>query len=187
MRKLLFGIGLVWAIQAGAVAPDFRQFDTNYFNTNNLRVSLQPAVITAIGNTNNYLSINSYAATNRPVNLLEVFSMNPFSQVTNVWIEMGRTNSNGERLIYGTMTATNHVYLFGLSNAVRGSLLSFNVIASGGSRSITINSNLVPHFDTNVWTVAGARLQVLLQQNHEARLTFQSNDTMSVICYTPEQ
>lgn len=190
MKKLLSLAGLALALEAGAVNIDFRQVDTNYFKTNwptGHRLSLADSVTNAIGNTNNYLSISSYAATNRGVNLLEVFSMYPASQFTNFLLDFRRTNSNGERLIYGTLTATNNVYLIGLSNCVRGSLLSFNMIASGSSRTLIVESNLVPHFDTNVWTIAGTRLQVLLQTGHEARLTFQSNDTYSAICYTPEQ
>lgn len=164
MRTLL-GLAIVLvALSAEAVSIDFRQLNTNQFYTNGYQVKLR-----------------------HYVNLKEVFTMHPFSQETNVWVDFSRTNSLGEELIYGTMTATNNVFLYGLSNCVRGSLVSFNVIAASTNRLLSISTNLIPHPDTNVWTLSGARYQVLLTTNHEARITFQSNDTFSAVCYLPEQ
>jgi hypothetical protein len=150
-------------------------------NTTNLNVSTINSVSVA-----NFLNIRSsfdpFTVVDMATNLFKSGTPNEY------WIDWGHTNNLGQTNIYGTLTATADVKLHLPTNGVRGSLWSFNVVASGANRTITLETNM-PHFDTNGgFALNGSSLYSLLLSNGcELRMSFQSNSTMSVLWKTTGQ
>lgn len=99
------------------------------------------------------------------------------------WWDFGRTNSNGQKVIYGYLTATNDVAFYGPTNHKQWSLLSYNVVASGANRRVYIPSTL-PHFNTNGFVLGGGYYYFTLTNGNEFRMSIQSNRTLSTIWST---
>jgi hypothetical protein len=183
--------------------PSFKSFWTNQFSTNNLQIRLKSNavyvtninidVFNTISNSivNNFnTSITNYANTaiRDGVEVFPFALSNTAPTAAVYWMDSGRTNAQGQRLIYQSINATNGVMLWGLTNCQRWDLLSMNIVASSTNRWIYFPTNL-PHFDTNGMTLEASRgWGLLLFTNHNLVFTLQSNAlTMTTIWVTPEQ
>jgi hypothetical protein len=141
--------------------------------------------VTVMSNTVSSVS-NTVANLQQNTFVLDVLRIHPASGGTNFWLDCGRTNASGSRYIYHTILATNDVSFIGPTNCVSGSILSVNVVSTGGDRLISFPP-LLPHLDTNGLTFEGGRYHLTLANGNEFRMTIQSNITMSTLWYTPEQ
>ena len=97
-------------------------------------------------------------------------------------LDFGHTNAIGATNIYATLRATNDVRFDMPTNGIRGSLLSFNVVAAGANRVIYMPTNL-PHLDTNEagFALSGSLYTLVLTNGNEFWMSLQSNQTLSTI------
>jgi hypothetical protein len=163
-------------IQAGT--GTFNNINATNATINNLTVS----------NINNVSVNNLLLGRISTVDMMAVIDMatNLFKAGTpnEYWIDWGHTNSLGQTNIYASLAASSDVKLHLPTNGIRGSLMSFNIVAVGGNRTITIETNM-PHFDTNGgFALSGSLYSLLLTNGCELRMSMQSNQTMSTIWRT---
>lgn len=103
------------------------------------------------------------------------------AQTNTYYINWGHTNSVGQTNIYASLQATNDVQILHPTNGIRGSLMSFNVVAWGGDRVVFLDTNW-PHFDTNGgFVLAGSKYVMYLTNHNELRVTIQSNVVDSLL------
>ncbi len=135
--------------------------------------------------TNLFASSTSFGVTNRGAAILSGFTLTPSANLTNFWWDFGRTNANGERLIYATLGATTNVNFVGITNCNQWSILSFNLVASGSDVFVTFPSEVLPHFDSSyIANFDLGRFGFWLTNGNEFRMTLQSNSTLSTLCAT---
>lgn len=174
--KRIIAILIAIAAAAHGANVDNKAFDTNQFSATPSRITLKAGGINASN-----LNTQIYSAL-APVTF-DVLQVYPDSQGTNFWWNCGRTNSSGQTYIYQSILATNDVNFTGVTNCVMGSILSFNVVASGADIQISVPASL-PHLDTNGLALAGAVYSLTLTNGNEFRMTLQSNITLSTLWTT---
>lgn len=205
MRKLLaVGLFLI-CLKAAAVQIDFKQVNINHFNTNGAtagtyQLSIKTNLFSGgatngVNGTNGTNGVNGTngaagaAGTNSTKGVL-VFSV---SQGTNFWLDKARTNTVGERALYQSFPGTNNINIFGVTNFVMGDVLSFNIIASGANRIISVPTNFsatpLRHMRTNGWTVSSTRWIMTLTNGNLFRGSVRTNedDTLEFTWQTPQQ
>jgi len=115
--------------------------------------------------------------------LTEIYTLTPVSSAggTNFyWMDCGKTNANDGVYNYATLGVSNvTVDLMGPTNAVFGSLLSFNVFCNGGSNDTILLPDSLPHLNTNGLTHTTPFYWFVLTNGNEFRFTVQSNGTLS--------
>lgn len=201
--KLLTALFVMLGLTAfGQGNPSFKSFATNQFTTNGLIIRVRTNAI-AVSNFNidvfNYITnvVNSNVVLYADTAIrdgVEIFPFTLSNAVSDIpaaavyWLDFGRTNTRGQRLIYQSVNGTNNVMFWGLTNCNRWDLLSLNVVSVTTNRWVFFPTTL-PHFDTNGMTLFDTRgWGLLLFTNHNLVFTLQSNAlTMTTIWVTPEQ
>ncbi len=166
--------------------------NTNYAGTNALRVS---GNIDAAGPGAGF-TINGQPFTATGTNYIYTIGTNTSfllgiditadSAVTNFWWNFNLTNAAGSRSIYQSILATANVNFLGVTNIQRWDLLSFDVVASGGSRTITFPTNLF-RMKTNGLSVAGTRYSYLLENGKLFRGSIHTNSALEFIWNATDQ
>lgn len=168
------------------------QILTNTLNNLSTNTSFWSNLVNSSSST-----INNLYQSIAPVDMFHVINMNTnmiVDTVPSYWINCGVTNSHSQTNIYGTLTATNSVLFLGVTNAVRGSLFSFNVVAQITNQILYIPTNF-PHLTTNglsgptnitsaLYGTTNGYYSLVLTNGNEFRFTFQSNSTHSTIWTT---
>ena len=96
------------------------------------------------------------------------------------WMDCGKVNVQGGIYSYATLGTSNvTVDLMGPTNAVFGSLLSFNVVCNGGSNDTILLPDSLPHLNTNGLTHSAPFYSLVLTNGNEFRGTLQSNYSLS--------
>ena len=158
----------------------FQIFQT-YFATNQMIGSNQIIDLTSnvlIINTN--ISIINNFISNYFVSdgsLSAGFIFTPALQFTgsnDYWLDWGLTNAGGFHLIYGALVATNNVYFLGPTNLCQWRPLSFDIIASGGNRTISLPDS-TQYIKTNGLTHIGNHYDLILTNGNLFGITYQSN------------
>jgi hypothetical protein len=185
MKKILSLVVACISLSASAANPDIKAFDTNNFEASIASISIKNGGIWR-SNLNQEV-IDYFVSSNRQDTVIrDVLQVYPVSNGTNYWLDFGRTNAQGQTYIYQTILATNNVTFIGATNCTYGGLLSLNVVASGGNRTVKFPPNL-PHLDTNNLTLVGGAYQLTLTKGNLLRASFQSNITFETLWYAPEQ
>jgi hypothetical protein len=126
------------------------------------------------------LNNTTLISTIAPFSFSSISNMTLISQTTlsnTYWWNCGITNLYGQTNIYQSLIATNDIVFAGLTNQTQGSLLSYNVYASGGTRGIFIPTNKVNdnRFDTNGLVITNNFYLLRLTNGNELRMTIQAN------------
>lgn len=101
------------------------------------------------------------------------------------WLDFGKTNALGQRVIYGHLIDSNFppAIFLDITNLTPNSMISFNVTSPNTSpnptRTIFLNTNVFqyPRFDTNGWFKNASGYGKILTNGNEFRMTIKTNDS----------
>ena len=158
----------------------FDVFATNMANalsTNSVFLGLLSSNISVILVQGTNANLNQLATTINPI-ISTGYILAP-SGISNFTLDFGHTNNFGQTNIYATIDATNNVNISGFTHFNMWGILSVNIFADGGNRTVWFPGNWwnPPNADlaTNNLVISGSQYYIVLNNGNELRLTLQSN------------